>query len=49
VSLLQKLDDGLKVSFKASDSLRVYVLRMSEASLKNRQIDKGRGSSEEEI
>jgi len=49
VSFLQKLDDELKVSFKASDSLRLYVLRMSEASLKNRQIDKGRGSSEEEI
>ncbi|MFZ3137803.1 MAG: hypothetical protein WA126_10485 [Thermodesulfovibrionales bacterium] len=49
MSLLQKLDDELKVSLKASDSLRVYVLRMSEASLKNRQIDKGRGSSEEEI
>ena len=49
MSLLQKLDDELKVSFKASDSLRVYVLRMSEASLKNRQIDKGIGSSEEEI
>ena len=39
MSFLQKLDDELKVSFKASDSLRIYVLRMSEASLKNRQID----------
>jgi len=49
VSLLQKLDDELKVSFKASDSLIVYVLRMSETSLKNRQIDKGRGLSKGEI
>lgn len=49
MSLLQKLADELKVSFKASDSLRVSVLRMSDASLKNRQMDKGRGLSEEEI
>jgi len=49
VSLLQKLDDELKASFKTSESLRVYVLRMSEASVKNRQIDKGIGLPEEEI
>jgi len=49
MSLLQKLDDDLKVALKASDSLKVSVLRMSKAALKNRQIDKGGQLSEEDI
>jgi uncharacterized protein YqeY len=49
MSFLQKLDDDLKVSLKASDSLKVSVLRMAKAALKNRQIDKGGELSEEDI
>jgi len=49
MSFLQKLDDDLKVSLKASDSLKVSVLRMAKAALKNRQIDKRGELSEEDI
>jgi len=49
MSLLQKLDDDLKVALKASDSLKVSVLRMAKAALKNRQIDKRGELSEEDI
>jgi hypothetical protein len=47
--LLQKLDDDLKVAMKASESLKVSVLRMAKAALKNRQIDKGEPLSDEDI
>lgn len=49
MSLLMRLDDDLKKAMKASDSLRVSVLRMVKASVKNRQIDKGSPLSDEEI
>jgi uncharacterized protein YqeY len=49
ISFLQKLDDDLRASLKASDSLKVSVLRMTKAALKNRQIDKGGELSEEDI
>jgi len=49
MSLLQKLDDDLKSALKASDSLRVSVIRMTKAALKNRQIDKRGDLSEEDI
>lgn len=49
MSLLQKLDDDLKIALKASDRLKVSVLRMAKAALKNRQIDKRGELSEEEI
>jgi uncharacterized protein len=49
MSFLQKLDDDLKVSLKASDSLKVSVLRMAKAALKYRQIDKGEELSEGEM
>jgi len=41
MSLLQKLDDDLKVALKASESLKVSVLGMAKAALKNKQINKG--------
>ncbi len=40
MSFLQKLDDDLKVA-KTSYSLKVSVLRMTKAALKNKQIDMG--------
>jgi uncharacterized protein YqeY len=49
MSLLQKFDDDLKTALKTSDSLKVSVLRMAKAALKNRQIDKREELSEEEI
>jgi uncharacterized protein YqeY len=49
MSLLQKLDDDLKSSLKASDSLRVSVVRMAKAAIKYRQIDKGTELSDDDI
>lgn len=49
MSLLERFDNDLKVALKASDSLKVSVLRMAKAALKNKQIDKGGGLSDEEI
>ena len=49
MSILQKLDDDLKRALKASDSLKVSVLRLAKAALKNKQIDKGKELSDDEI
>jgi hypothetical protein len=49
MSLLQKFDDDLKRALKASDSLKVSVLRLAKAALKNKQIDKGEELSDDEI
>jgi uncharacterized protein YqeY len=49
MSLLRKLDDDLKLALKASDSLKVSVLRLAKAALKNKQIDKGEELSVDEI
>jgi uncharacterized protein len=47
--LLRRLDDDLKVAMKASESLKVSVLRMVKSALKYRQIEKGDALSDEEI
>lgn len=49
MSLLQKLDDDLKVALKTSDTLKVSVLRMAKAALKNKQIDKRGELTEDDI
>ena len=49
MSLLQKFDDELKVAIKTSDKLKVSVLKMAKATLKNRQIEKRGELSEDEI
>jgi uncharacterized protein YqeY len=49
MSFLQQLDDDLKGALKASESLKVSVLRMTKAALKNQQIEKGGDLSQEEI
>ncbi|NWF75820.1 MAG: GatB/YqeY domain-containing protein [Nitrospirae bacterium] len=49
MSLLQKIEDDYKTALKTSDSLKVSVLRMLKASSKNRQIDKGKELSDEDI
>jgi len=49
MSLLQKLEGDFKIALKTSDRLKVSVLRMAKAALKNRQIDKGVELSDEDI
>jgi uncharacterized protein YqeY len=49
MSLLQKFDDDLKVALKTSDTLKVSVLRMAKAALKNKQIDKRGELTEDDI
>mgnify|MGYP001134308590 CR=1 FL=1 len=49
MSLQQRLDDDLKVAIKSSDNLKTSVVRMVKAAIKNKQIEKKRELSDEEI
>lgn len=49
MSLLQRLDEDLKTALKKSDKLKLSVIRMVKAAVKNQQIDKGRELHDEEI
>jgi len=49
MSLLQKIDDDLKTAMKASDTVKVSVLRMAKAALKNKEIDQKNALSEDDI
>ncbi len=49
MSLLKRFDDDLKAALKASEAERVSILRLAKSAVKNKQIDKGRELSEEEI
>lgn len=49
MSLLQKINDDLKTAMKSSDALKVSVLRMAKAALKNKEIDKKDTLSEDDI
>jgi uncharacterized protein len=49
MSLLNRLDEDLKTSLKKADRLKLSVLRMAKAAIKNQQIDKGRELHDEEI
>jgi len=49
MSLLQRLDEDFKTALKKSDKLKLSVLRMAKAAVKNQQIDKGRELRDEEI
>jgi len=49
MSLLKKLDEDLITALKKSDKLKLSVLRMAKAAVKNQQIDKGRALQDEEI
>jgi uncharacterized protein YqeY len=49
MSLLQNLEGDFKIALKTSDKLKVSVLRMVKAALKNRQVDKGAELSDEDI
>jgi uncharacterized protein YqeY len=49
MSLLTRFDEDLKAALKASDTLRLSVLRLAKAAVKNQQIEKSRELSDEEI
>lgn len=49
MSLLKKLDEDLKTALKNSDKLKLAVVRLVKAAIKNQQIDKGRELQDEEI
>jgi uncharacterized protein YqeY len=49
MSLLLRIDGDLKASLKGGEALKVSVLRLLKAAVKNRQIDSGRELSDEEI
>lgn len=49
MSLLQRLDADLKSALKASEKLRLSVIRLLKAAVKNQQIDKGHELSDEEV
>lgn len=49
MSLLHKLDDDLKTAMKTSDTVKVSVLRMTKAALKNKEIEKQDTLSEDDI
>jgi len=49
MSLITRFDDDLKKALKASESAKVSVLRMVKAAVKNRQIEKGRELTDDEI
>jgi len=49
MSLLRKLDDDLKSAMKASDGLKVSVLRMAKSSVKYRKIETGQEPSDDDI
>jgi len=49
MSLQQRLDDDLKAGMKSSDNLKTSVLRLVKAAVKNKQIEKRKELSDEEI
>jgi uncharacterized protein len=49
MSLVHRIDDDLKSAMKASKGIKVSVLRMAKAALKNKQIEKRRDLTEDEI
>ncbi len=49
MSLLKKLDEDLKTAMKSSDNLKVSVLRMAKAAIKNKQIELSHELSDEEV
>ncbi len=49
MSLLKRFDDDLKEALKAAESAKVSILRMVKATVKNKQIEKGRELTDDEI
>ncbi|MDY6972240.1 MAG: GatB/YqeY domain-containing protein, partial [Thermodesulfobacteriota bacterium] len=49
MSLNQKIIEDFKDAMKARDAVRISCLRMLKASLKNKQVEKGRALEDAEI
>jgi uncharacterized protein YqeY len=49
MSLLELIDSDLKTAMKSSDKVAVSTLRIVKSVIKNREIEKGAGLSDEEI
>ncbi len=49
MTLVERIEDDLRTALKSSDKLKVSVLRMIKASLKNREIDKGSPLSDDDV
>ncbi|MBN1106417.1 MAG: GatB/YqeY domain-containing protein [Deltaproteobacteria bacterium] len=47
--LADEISENLKEAMKAKDEFRVSCLRMLKAALKNKQVEKGRSLSDDEI
>lgn len=48
MSIVERLNQDMKDAMKAKDTLKLSVIRMLKASLKNEEISKGRPLSEDE-
>lgn len=49
MSLVEKIDSDLKAAMKAKDSGRVSIIRMLKARLKNREIEKHEGLTDDDV
>jgi uncharacterized protein YqeY len=49
MSLIEKISEDLKNAMKTKDELRLSCLRMLKASMKNKQVEKGRELEDGEI
>jgi uncharacterized protein len=49
MTLLQRVDGDLKTAMKSADKLKVSVLRLLKAAIKNKEIDSRRELSDEEV
>jgi uncharacterized protein YqeY len=49
MSLTEQITDDYKTAFKAKDELRVRVLRMLRAELKNKELDKNAALTDDEV
>ena len=49
MSLIQRFNDELKVALKASNGIKVSVLRMAKAAVKNKEIEKGGELTDDEV
>jgi len=49
MSLLQRLDEDLKVALKTSDRLKTSVIRLAKAAIHNKQVEKRGDLSKEDI
>lgn len=49
MTIVEKLDSDLKEALKSRDSLKLSVIRLIKASLKNREIEKMKGLTDDDV